>query len=78
MPSPLTLLTVNLWNGRAHPEALGAVLERHRPDVLLAQELAPEQAEASSEASATAAERWPACAVNRSAKAGQADRTVQR
>jgi len=44
MPSPLTLLTVNLWNGRAHPEALGAMLERHRPDVLLAQELAPEQA----------------------------------
>jgi endonuclease/exonuclease/phosphatase family metal-dependent hydrolase len=44
MAAPLTLLTVNLWNGRARPQALSDVLERHAPDMVLAQELDPAQA----------------------------------
>lgn len=44
MSERLKLLTVNLWNGRGRPDALREALERHDPDVVLAQELAPEQA----------------------------------
>ena len=42
----LRILTANLWNGRAEPEALAEVIARTEPDALLVQELAPEQARA--------------------------------
>jgi endonuclease/exonuclease/phosphatase (EEP) superfamily protein YafD len=44
MPELLRLLTANLWNGRAHPQALADVIAAAAPDVVLAQELSPEQA----------------------------------
>jgi endonuclease/exonuclease/phosphatase (EEP) superfamily protein YafD len=40
------VLTANLWNGRADPQAFAALVEAQRVDVVCAQELAPEQAEA--------------------------------
>jgi endonuclease/exonuclease/phosphatase family metal-dependent hydrolase len=39
-------MTANLWNRRCDPDALAELLERVAPDVLAAQELGPEQAEA--------------------------------
>lgn len=42
----IRILTVNLWNGRAEPQALADVIARAEPDAVLAQELAPEQAKA--------------------------------
>lgn len=39
------VMTCNLWNGGANPAALAEVLEREDPDVVLAQELHPTQAE---------------------------------
>ena len=42
----LRLLTANLWNGRADPEAFAELLAELAPDVLATQELAPAQAEA--------------------------------
>lgn len=39
-------MTCNLWNGGARPEALAEVVRQHDPDVVLAQELSPSQAEA--------------------------------
>lgn len=42
----LRILTANLWNGRAEPQALADVIARCEPDAVLVQELAPEQAEA--------------------------------
>jgi len=42
----LRLLTANLWNGRARPDALADAIARTQPDAVLAQELAPEQADA--------------------------------
>ncbi len=41
----LRLLTANLWNGRAEPRALGQLIAEREPDVVLVQELAPEQAQ---------------------------------
>src|SRR5436190_1422336 len=41
----LRLLTANLWNGRARPAALADAIARTQPDAVLAQELAPEQAD---------------------------------
>jgi endonuclease/exonuclease/phosphatase (EEP) superfamily protein YafD len=40
----LRILTANLWNGRAEPQALAEVIAAAAPDVVLAQELSPEQA----------------------------------
>lgn len=40
----IRLLTANLWNGRAEPAALADVIAERQPDVVLAQELSPEQA----------------------------------
>jgi endonuclease/exonuclease/phosphatase family metal-dependent hydrolase len=40
----LRLLSANLWNGRAEPRALADVIAERQPDVVLAQELSPEQA----------------------------------
>lgn len=42
----LRLMTANLLRGRADPDALVAMLERERPDVLAVQELSPVLAEA--------------------------------
>ena len=39
----LRILTANLWNGGADPDALAELLEHHRVDVAAFQELAPEQ-----------------------------------
>jgi endonuclease/exonuclease/phosphatase (EEP) superfamily protein YafD len=39
------LLTANLWNGRAQPDALAAVIDQHQPDVVLTQEMSPAQAQ---------------------------------
>jgi endonuclease/exonuclease/phosphatase family metal-dependent hydrolase len=36
---PLRILTQNLYNGRADPEALGRLIEQLRPDVIAVQEL---------------------------------------
>lgn len=48
MPPPhhLRILTANLWNGRADPEALAEVIAAAEPDAVLAQEVTPEQASA--------------------------------
>jgi endonuclease/exonuclease/phosphatase (EEP) superfamily protein YafD len=48
----LRILTANLYNGRARPAALAAVLDATDPDVVAAQELAPGSAE-------VLAERFP-------------------
>jgi endonuclease/exonuclease/phosphatase (EEP) superfamily protein YafD len=48
----LRILTANLYNGRARPTALAAVLDAARPHVVAAQELAPDSAE-------VLAERFP-------------------
>ncbi|MBW2244855.1 MAG: endonuclease/exonuclease/phosphatase family protein [Deltaproteobacteria bacterium] len=42
----LRLMTANLFNGRARPEAIAQLIERLEVDVACFQELAPEQAEA--------------------------------
>jgi len=42
----LRVMTCNLWNGGARPAALAEVVRLHDPDVVLAQELSPAQAEA--------------------------------
>ena len=39
------ILSCNLFNGKADPAALAAVLAEHRPDVVAAQELSPNAAE---------------------------------
>lgn len=44
MAGRLRILTANLWNGRADPEAFAALVEREGVDVVCVQELAPEQA----------------------------------
>lgn len=44
MDGRLRILSVNLLNGRASPASLRAVLDRTRPDVVAAQELAPNTA----------------------------------
>ena len=41
----LRILTANLYNGRARPASLARVLDAVRPDVVAAQELAPDAAE---------------------------------
>jgi len=46
MAGRLRILTANLWNGKADPEAFAALVEREGVDVACVQELAPEQAEA--------------------------------
>ncbi|OZF31593.1 hypothetical protein CH296_15635 [Rhodococcus sp. 14-2496-1d] len=40
--SELTVLHANIWLGQADPDALVALVERHRPDVLTLVELTPE------------------------------------
>lgn len=45
----LRLVTSNLWEGKAKPEALARLIEAERPDVLALQELQPHQAEVVSE-----------------------------
>jgi endonuclease/exonuclease/phosphatase family metal-dependent hydrolase len=42
--SRIRLLTANLWNGRAELQALASVIAEHDPDVVLTQEMTPEQA----------------------------------
>jgi endonuclease/exonuclease/phosphatase (EEP) superfamily protein YafD len=42
----LRILSANLANGRAHPEAFADLVERAEPDVVTVQELVPAQAEA--------------------------------
>jgi endonuclease/exonuclease/phosphatase family metal-dependent hydrolase len=44
--SPLRLLSANLQNGGAHPEAFAELVETCGPDAVVVQELAPEQADA--------------------------------
>ena len=46
MSGRLRILSANLWNGRADPDAFARVVESLRPDVVAVQELAPEHAEA--------------------------------
>lgn len=41
----LRVLTANLYNGRADPEAVGDLIDATQPDVVAAQELAPNAAE---------------------------------
>lgn len=41
----LRVLTINLYNGRADPDSLAAALDRHKPDVVAAQELSANAAE---------------------------------
>jgi endonuclease/exonuclease/phosphatase (EEP) superfamily protein YafD len=41
----IRLLTANLWNGRADPQALASVIAKHDPDVVLTQEMTAEQAQ---------------------------------
>lgn len=45
MSGTLKLLTCNLWNGRARPEALAEVIARLDPDVIVCQELSARQAD---------------------------------
>jgi len=40
----MIVVTANLYNGRARPESIMALLERLRPDLLAVQELSPNQA----------------------------------
>lgn len=42
----LRVVSANLWNGAADPDALGAIIEELAADVVAVQELAPKQAEA--------------------------------
>jgi endonuclease/exonuclease/phosphatase (EEP) superfamily protein YafD len=44
VPLQLRILTANLWNGRAEPQALAEVIAATEPDAVLAQELSPDQA----------------------------------
>jgi endonuclease/exonuclease/phosphatase (EEP) superfamily protein YafD len=44
MREQLRILTANLWNGRAEPQALADAIAATSPDAVLAQELSPEQA----------------------------------
>jgi endonuclease/exonuclease/phosphatase (EEP) superfamily protein YafD len=47
VPRPtLRLLTANLWNGRADPDALAELIADAQPDAVLAQEMTPEHARA--------------------------------
>jgi endonuclease/exonuclease/phosphatase (EEP) superfamily protein YafD len=41
---PVRVISANLWNGRADPAALDALVRDLAPDAVLAQELGPEQA----------------------------------
>jgi endonuclease/exonuclease/phosphatase (EEP) superfamily protein YafD len=45
IPMELRILTANLYNGRADPASLDAALRATKPDVVCAQELAPNAAE---------------------------------
>lgn len=45
MGGHLRILSANLFNGAADPAALAALVRAERPDVVAAQEMAPEQAE---------------------------------
>lgn len=42
----IRILTANLWNGGADPQALADVIARYQPDAVLAQEMTPEHAQA--------------------------------
>ena len=46
MRGQLRILSANLWNGAAEPQALAEVIRTSQPDAVLAQELSPEQASA--------------------------------
>lgn len=46
MGSSLRILSANLWNGRAHPEAFADLVVALGVDLVAVQELSPEQAEA--------------------------------